>query len=167
MNNFRYTDNDALNKPQTGGFPIYAIKDNADKFLTKEHLCYQLPEVFSEGVGNLEGKYHIKANREMGPVHHAPRRVPVARLKEELDRMTKQEIIAPVVAPTPWVSSMVVVPKPNGKLRICLDPKELNKAIQREHYPLPTIEDLATRLHRAKIFTKLDVNSGFWHIGLK
>lgn len=80
--------------------------------------------------------------------------------------MTEQEIIAPVTAPTPWVSSMVVVPKPNGKLRICLDPKELNKAIQREHYPLPTIEDVATRLHGAKIFTKLDVKNGFWHIEL-
>ena len=49
--------------------------------------------------------------------------------------MTEQEIIAPVTALTPWVSSMVVVPEPNGKLRICLDPKELNKAIQRDTTP--------------------------------
>ena len=101
----------------------------------------------------------------MSPIQHAPVAVR-AGLKEELDRMTEQEIIAPVTAPTPWVSSVVVVPKPNWKLRICLDPKELNKAIQREHYPLPTIEDVATRLHGAKIFTKLDVKNGFWHIGL-
>ena len=169
MNIIRYTDNDALNKPQTRSFPIYAVKDNGDKFLTKEHLCNQFPEVFSEGVGKLEGKYHMKINSEMSPVQHAPQRVPVAvraRLKEELDRMTEQEIITPVTAPTPWVSSMVVVPKPDRKLRICLDPKELNKAIQREHYPLPTIEDVATRLHGAKIFAKLDVKNGFWHIEL-
>ena len=100
----------------------------------------------------------MKVNSEMSPVQHSPRRVPVvvrARLKEELDRMTEQEIIAPVTAPTPWVSSMVVLPKPKGKFRIYLDPKELNKAIQREHYPLPTIEDVATRLHGANTFTKL------------
>ena len=71
-----------------------------------------------------------------------------------------------MTAPTLWVSSMVVVPKPDGKLRICLNVKELNKAIQREHYPLPTIEDVATRLHGAKIFTKLDVKNGFWQIEL-
>ena len=56
---------------------------------------------------------------------------------------------------------MMVVPKANGKLRICLDPKDLNQAILQEHYPLPTIEDIATRLHGAKVFTKLDVRSGF------
>ena len=56
MNIIRYTDNDALNKPQTGSFPIYAVKVNGDKFLTREHLCNQFPEVFSEGVGKLEGK---------------------------------------------------------------------------------------------------------------
>ena len=53
-----------------------------------------------------------------------------------------------------------------AKIRICLDPKDLNKAIQRENYLLPTIEDIATRLHGAKVFTKLDVRSGFWHIAL-
>ena len=126
MNIIRYTDNDALNKPQTGSFPIYAVKEN-DKFLIKEKLCNQFPEVFSEGVGKLDGKYHIKINSEVSPIQHAPWHVPLAiraRLKEQLDRMTEQEIIAPVTAPTPWVSSMVVVPKSNEKLRICLDPKE-------------------------------------------
>ena len=61
---------------------------------------------------------------------------------------------------------MVVVPKKDGTLRICLDPKDLNKAILREHYPLPTIEDIATRLHGAKVFTILDISKGFWHIPL-
>ena len=58
---------------------------------------------------------------------------------------------------------MVIVPK-DGKLRICLDPKDLNQAIKREHYPLPTIEEIATRLHEAKVFTVLDVRQGFWHV---
>ena len=53
-----------------------------------------------------------------------------------------------------------------NKELLCLDPKDLNQAIQREHYPLPTIEDIATRLHGAKVFTKLDVRNGFWHIKL-
>ena len=44
--------------------------------------------------------------------------------------------------------------------------QDLNRAIQREHYPLPTIEDIATRLHGAKVFSVLDVRKGFWHIEL-
>ena len=51
--------------------------------------------------------------------------------------------------------------------RICLDPQgNLNKAFLREHYALPTIEDIATRLHGAKLFTILDVRCGFWHVEL-
>jgi len=61
---------------------------------------------------------------------------------------------------------MVTVPKKHRKLCICLDPKDLNRAIQREHYPLPTTEDIATRLHGVKVFTKLDVRNGFWHVAL-
>ncbi len=64
------------------------------------------------------------------------------------------------------MSSVVVVTKKDGKLRICLDPKDLNKAIQREHYPLPTIDEIATRLYGAKCFSILDVRNGFWHIPL-
>ena len=84
-----------------------------------------------------------------------------------LEQLCEQDILALVTEPTSWVSSMVVVPKGDGKLRICLDPKDLNQVIQREHYPLPTIEEIATRLHGAKVFTVLDVRKGFWHIPLE
>ena len=109
--------------------------------------------MFSDGVGLLQGHYHIRLDSNAVPAQHAPRRVPVplrARLKETLDDLVRQEILAPVEQHTPWISSMVVVPKKDGTLRICLDPKDLNKAVQREHYLLPTIEDITTRLHGAK-----------------
>jgi hypothetical protein len=78
--------------------------------------------------------------------------------------LTQQGIIAPVQEPTPWITSMVLVPKGNGSLRICLDAQDLNHAILREHYQLPTIEEVAIRLHGAKVFTVFDVTKGFWHV---
>ena len=54
---------------------------------------------------------------------------------------------------TDWVSSMVVVQKPNGQIRLCLDPKDLNVAITREYYPMPTIEEVSTWLKKARFFT--------------
>ncbi|CAC5364689.1 unnamed protein product [Mytilus coruscus] len=51
-----------------------------------------------------------------------------------------------------------------GKLRICLDPRNLNKAIKREHIALPTIEDITTRLTGAKYLSKLDCNNGYWQL---
>ena len=174
MRIIKYTDNDQLNKPRTGSAPVYSLeKTNVTKAtqrpITRETLIKNYPQVFSEGVGKLAGEYHIRIDSTVDPIQQAPRRVPVAlrtKVKEALEDLEQQEVIAPVTSPTAWISSMVTVRKKNGKLRICLDPKDLNRAIQREHYPLPTIEDIATRLHGAKVFTKLDVRNGFWHVAL-
>ena len=106
--------------------------------LTKEQLIQKYPQVFGEGVGRLESEYHIRLDSQIDPVQHAPRRVPVAlreQLKETFEELVQQDILAPVTEPTEWISSMVIVPKKDGKLRICLDPKDLNQAIQREQLP--------------------------------
>jgi hypothetical protein len=162
-----YLDNDHLNKPNTGNSRVYTVEEAG--LLAVKQLIDEYPAVFSEGVGRLEGQYQIRLDPSIPSVQHPPRRVPVPLrdiLQRTLGDLNNQGIIVPVQVPTPWISSMVVVPKKNGTLRICLDPQDLNKAIQREHYPLPTIEDIATRLHGAKVFTVLDVSKGFWHIEL-
>ena len=117
-----------------------------------------------EGLGDLPGEYHIVTDDSVPPVVHPPRRVPVAlrnQIKEKLDEMVANGILAPVTEPTEWVSSMLVIVKPN-KLRICLDPRDLNKAIRREHYQMPTVEEVSTRLSQAKKFTVVDAKDGFW-----
>ena len=88
-------------------------------------------------------------------------------MKEQLDRMEKLGVIRKAEEPTEWDSSLVVVEKPNGKVRLSLDPRDLNKAIQREHYPMRTVKDeVAAELNDAKVFSVLDATSGFWHIKL-
>ena len=162
-----YLDNDKLYQPDVRYAAVFALEPT--NAVSQQQFIQRYPKVFKEGVGKIAGNYNIRLNPRVMPVQHAPRRVPVAlqqRLKETLNSMVRANIIAPVTEPTQWISSMVVVPKKNGTLRICLDPKELNAAILREHYPLPTIEDVATRLHGAKVFIVLDVRSGFWHITL-
>ena len=87
------------------------------------------------------------------------------KLKHELREMVNDDIIAPVSEPTEWVSSLLLVSKP-GKLRICMDPRDLNRAIKREHYQMPTIEEIATRLSGARVFTVVDAKNGFWQVEL-
>ena len=97
------------------------------------------------------------------------KRIPLAlhdRIKEELKRMESANIITYVDYPTDWVSNMQVVKKANGTLRICLDPKALNQCIKREHYLIPTQQDLFGRLSGKRIFTVLDLSSGFWQMEL-
>jgi hypothetical protein len=60
---------------------------------------------------------------------------------------------------------MLTVIKPH-KTRICLDPRNLNEATKREHFPLPTIEEVTARMPNAKVFSVLDAKSGFWQIPL-
>ena len=82
------------------------------------------------------------------------------KLKHELREKVNDDIIATVSEPTDWVSSLLLVSKP-GKLRICMDPRDLNRAIKREHYQMPTIEEIATRLSGARVFTVVNATSGF------
>ena len=72
-------------------------------------------------------------DKAVQPVKHSPRRVPVALqedVKKKIKEMEQKGIIAKTLEPTEWISSMVVVAKP-GNVRICLDPKDLNRAVQR------------------------------------
>ena len=65
------------------------------------------------------------------------------------------------------MNSTVIIEKPNSdKLRICLDPRPLNEAIKREHFKMPTIEEITTRVARGRVFSKLDANHGYWQIPL-
>ena len=75
--------------------------------------------------------------------------------------MEKLKVIERVYKPTEWVNSMVTVVKPNGKLRICIDPRDLNKATKREHYQMKTIEEIASRMPNATTFSVLDASSVF------
>ena len=174
MNIVQYIDNDQINEPATDGAAVFATEErryssSRPRMLSKEDLFLKFPSVFADTTGEMDGEYHIKLDETVMPVQHAPRKIPVAireKVREKLEELEKEGIIQRVTEPTPWISSMVEVVKPNGKIRICLDPRDLNKAVQRENYHLPTVEDIATRLHGAKVFTKLDVRNGFWHVRL-
>jgi hypothetical protein len=132
-------------------------------------LLQEFSGVVGDSVGCLPGEYDIKIDISVEPVVHAPGPVPVAMrdsVKQELDHLVKCNIIPPVTEPTSWVSSMVCVRKKNRRVRICLDPTDLNKAVLCEHFPMNTIEDIATRVHGSKIFSTLDANMGYFQIKL-
>ena len=140
MKIIKYLDNDQLNHPQTSDGYVYAqdapnvpVLSAAEPVLSADQLVKKFPRVFGDGVGKLPGEYHMELDETVKPVQHPPRRVPVAiceHLQEALEDLESREIVARVTTPTPWISSMVAVPKPNGTLRICLDPKDLNRALQ-------------------------------------
>jgi hypothetical protein len=86
------------------------------------------------GIGRMSEPYHIKIDEGVTPVIHPPRKLPATlrdRVQAELLDMESNGIIKAVNEPTAWVNSMVVNEKRSGRLRICIDPRALNKAIDR------------------------------------
>ena len=145
--------------------PVYNLESQIP-VLTKQEILQEYSDVF-HGLGHF-GDTGFVVDKDAKPVQHTPRRVPVAlekEVKEKIAEMEKKGIIVKETSPTEWISSMVVVAKPN-KIRICLDPKDLNKAVLRPKYQMPTLEEILPKLNGAKVFTTLDAKDGFYQIGL-
>ena len=136
---------------------------------TKEYILHEYADVF-KGVGILPGgPYHIQLKDSYRAVQHPPRSVPLgmqSAYKAELDRLVKEGIITEVHEHTEWINSIVPVMKEDGSLRLCLDPKDLNKAIERNQWYAKTLDDILPELAQSKYFTVKDATSGFWHIPL-
>ena len=133
--------------------------------LTKEELTTTYADVF-KGLGEYEQEYHIETKPDVEPVVQYPRRVPYpkkAKLKQTLEHLEKQGVVAKVDKATDWV---VITEKKDGRMRICLDPRPLNKAIKRERYQMPTPADVQGQLTGKRIFTVIDMKDGFWHVRL-
>ena len=97
------------------------------------------------------------------------RRVPYhlyEKVQGELQRMVELGVITEINEPTSWCSPMVVVPKKDHSVRICVDYTRLNEDIQRERYHLLLAKEIFSKLSGAKYFTTLDAASGFWQIPL-
>ena len=80
--------------------------------------------------------------------------------------MEQLGVISKVDEPTDWCAGMVVVPKQDSKACICVDLTKLNESVHRERHILPSVDHTLAQLGGAKVFTKLDANSGFSQIEL-
>ena len=135
---------------------------------TMEDLKKLYPNSFDR-LGSLKGAYNIRVDPTVKPVTHARRKVPTESkeaIDKELDYLIEEEIITEQVEPTPWVSSVTFLRKPNEEVRVCLDPSNLNKAIIREHHKPMTVEEIAHELAGVTVYTKADALKVFLQIHL-
>ena len=129
------------------------------------------PQLF-HGIGKLKDRQvKIHIDTSVNPVAQKPRRTPFhlrGKVEKELDELLKLDIIEKVEGePTPWVSPIVTPPKKDGKeIRLCVDMREANQAVKRERHTMPTIEELILDMNGAKVFSKLDLRSGYHQLEL-
>ena len=86
-------------------------------------------------------------------------------IEKEIETMLEQEIIRP--SSSPYCSPITVVSKPDGNIRLCIDFRKLNAITIFDNEPIPQMDEMVTRLTKAKYFTKLDLTKGYWQIPLK
>ena len=148
--------------------------------LTKQDILSQYSSCF-EGIGWFPGdpyKFHLKPDYK--PAQHAPRKVPIhleMAFKEEIESLVKQGILEEVKEHTDWVNSYVIIEKDTGnhhspnhtvkkKLRICLDPRNLNEALEREPYHTRSVDGITAKLQGMTVFTIVDFKKGYWMVVL-
>jgi len=149
-------------KLQDPGISVNSVVDR-NELIAKHQAVF-------EGIGKLKDyqlKLHI--DTEVQPVAQ-PLRRPAFSLREKiekkLDELLHEDIIERVDGPTPWVNPVVVVPKPNGEVRLCVDMRCANKAIIRERHPIPTIDEVLNDMQEGSVFSKLDLKWGYHQIEL-
>ena len=109
-----------------------------------QQLVEEYEDLFT-GLGKLKDyQVHLHINKDVQPSAQPHRRVPFhnrKQLEEQLEIDKRNGVIERVEGPTPWVSPVVVAPKPKqpSKIRMCVDMRQANKAIQRERHITPTI----------------------------
>ena len=143
---------------------VHSVNEDSSPRIDK--LVEEYDELF-HGLGKLKG-YQVKLHidESVQPVAQPHRRVPFhvrQQLEEQLKRDEELGVIERIEGPTPWVSPIVVAPKPKspGQIRVCVDMRQANQAIKRERHVTPTIKEIIGDLNGAKVFSKLDLNQGY------
>ena len=130
-----------------------------------EDLKLIFPDAFDGTVGLFPGELELKLSPDAQPMQLGPRSVPLSvhkDLRKHLDDMDQQQIIRECPETTEWVHNLVHVRKKNGSLRVCLDPRSLNKHLVRNVHYTASWEDALHSFKDGKFFSTLDAKSGYW-----
>jgi hypothetical protein len=148
-------------------------KTPRDKVPNLEHyvVLEDFEDVFKEVPGlppRRDIDFSINLMPGAAPVSKTPYRMSTPELKElqmQLEEVLKKGYIWPSVSP--WGSPVLFVRKKDGTLSLCIDFRQLNKVNVKNKYPLPRIDDLFDQLKDAKIFSKIDLKSGYHQVRIK
>lgn len=143
--------------------------DDDDKPKVAE-LLIQFQDVFSKSADDLGRTDRVQHRINTGtaaPIRQPPRRLPLGKReieKEEISKLLNRGVIEP--SNSPWSSAVVLVTKKDGTPRFCIDYRALNKVITHDAYPLPRVDECLDSLNGSKWYSCLDLNQGFFQIGL-
>ena len=144
---------------------LYKIQSNKMQHLVEKHA-----PLFEKKIGTIQGyKADVRLRPEAKPVFKKARPVAYSlqsALNQELEYLQREGILEPVES-SDWATPLVVVPKTNGRLRVCGDYKvTINQCVEKKIYPLPTTEDLFAQIAGGLFFSKLDMSQAYQQLTL-
>ena len=158
---------DKFNLSQHG---LSAVANKVDSVENRVNaLAEQFSDVFKSGIGlckSFQVPIHLKPEHKQ--CFSKPRPVPYSQLEStrtELQRLESEGVVQRIEFSN-WAAPIVVVSKPNGKVRICGDFKRLNQYISIDQHPLPKLDDLMEKLRGGQFFTKLDLADAYLQLEL-
>ena len=144
---------------------ISDLQQQRKVFLLFHQYRHLFDSICSQGI-NCPPQRAINTGTEP-PLATHPRRVSPANrqiIQEEITKLLNNHVISP--SNSPWSSPVVIVKKSDGSPRFCIDYRRLNSITQKDIYPLPRIDDIIDRLNGSRIFSKLDLRSGYFQVPL-
>jgi len=140
--------------------------------IDKLQVVYEFPEVFPDEIPDVSPEREVEFSIHLvpgtKPVSMAPYRMSaseLAELKKQLENLLDKKFVRPSVSP--WGAPVLLVKKKDGSMRLCIDYRQLNKVTIKNRYPLPRIDDLMDQLVGARVFSKIDMRSGYHQIKVK
>jgi len=133
---------------------------------TVHGLLDQFKGMWSGKLGELKATtHHIQLKPDAKPVNSAPYQAgphPRLEIEKQFKKMLDLDVREPSDAE--WSIPVVVVPKPGGHFRFCVDYRRLNEPTVKDVYPILMMDDFLDSLGNATVFSTLDLNAGYWKI---
>jgi len=158
------------------GIPMFSLMASLSvenqAVIDKLQVVCEFPEVFPNEIPDVPPEREVEFSIDLvpgtKPVSMAPYRMSaseLAELKKQLEDLLDKKFVRPSVSP--WGASVLLVKKKDGSMRLCIDYRQLNKVTIKNRYPLPRIDDLMDQLVGARVFSKIDLRSGYHQIKVK
>ena len=148
------------------GVEINSVESSA---MSGQNIISEYGDCF-QGLGKLKDfQLDIPIDKTVKPVAQQVRRVPFSlrsQIEKKLDELEKLDVIEKAQGPTPWISPVVIIPKSNDEIRLCVDMRQANSAIVRERHPKPTVEEVLHEFNGSSVFSKLDIKWAFHQVEL-
>src|ERR1044072_4851987 len=160
-------------KDETSVFLLMAtLSVESQSVIANFPVVCDFPEVFPDEIPSAPPEREVEFSVDLvpgtRPISMAPYRMSaseLAELKSQLEDLLEKKFVRPSVSP--WGAPVLLVKKKDGSMRLCIDYRQLNKVTIKNRYPLPRIDDLMDRLVGARMFSKIDLRSGYHQIRVK